>query len=126
MRSWILMPKEVLVETSVDGLNFKLMGNTTNTIADTAKHNILSNMEVNFAPTKARYIRVKAINYGKLPNGIREQVATLSSLSMKLRLNKCFNIWFCIWAFPAKKGRAGLSVPIFLFVPLKKDFHVNP
>jgi hypothetical protein len=50
MRSWILMPKEVLVETSVDGLNFKLMGNTTNTIADTAKHNILSNMEVNFAP----------------------------------------------------------------------------
>jgi predicted alpha-1,2-mannosidase len=68
MRSWILMPKEVLVETSVDGLNFKLMGNTTNTIADTAKHNILSNMEVNFAPTKARYIRVKAINYGKLPN----------------------------------------------------------
>lgn len=26
------------------------------------------------------------------------------------------------WAFPS----VGLSVPIFLFVPLKKDFHWNP
>jgi hypothetical protein len=28
-----------------------------------------------------------------------------------------------VWALPK---RVGLSVPIFLFVPLKKDFHFNP
>jgi len=66
-RSWILMPKEMIVETSTDGQNYISRGKILNTLADTAMQNIVRTMDVDFAPTKARFIRIKAINYGKLP-----------------------------------------------------------
>ncbi|MCB9251071.1 MAG: glycoside hydrolase family 92 protein [Flavobacteriales bacterium] len=74
-RSWILMPVEVRFETSLDGKNFEPYGKVINDIPDTSMQ--IQLREFNSAPLKkkARYVKVTAINYGKLPEwhpGARE------------------------------------------------------
>lgn len=66
-RSWILMPVKVEFYASSDNKTFVLIGSETHTIdpkddINQIKQFVLSNQNV-----KARYIKVKAYNFGKLP-----------------------------------------------------------
>ena len=67
-RAWILMPKKVEFYISEDGIYFTLMGSAESKIEDKDMIAQTENLEVttNTAIT-ARYIKVKAINYGELP-----------------------------------------------------------
>jgi len=69
-RSWIFMPNEVLVYGSNDGIKFDFM-TSTNDIndpkdkeLDTQRKSLEFDLNVKY---QYRYIKVKAINYGKLP-----------------------------------------------------------
>ena len=67
-RSWILMPTKVEFYTSLDNLNFALAA----TVLNTVEPNDNQNQVKEFASKEskkitARYIKVKATNFGKLP-----------------------------------------------------------
>jgi hypothetical protein len=65
--SWIWMPKEVFFEYSTDGKNFSSIGEVKNTMTDTDYEPAVQ--QLGLATTvKARYIKLKAINYGKIPD----------------------------------------------------------
>jgi hypothetical protein len=66
-RSWILMPKEMIIEISQDGEKWKEVARVANTVADKDLNVQIQRMKVEFKPTKAKFIRVKAVNYGVLP-----------------------------------------------------------
>lgn len=67
-RSWILMPKEVRVEVSVDGRTWQEVGRAVSTLPDTELNTRIQTLVVPFKQQKAGYIRVSAVNYGKLPS----------------------------------------------------------
>jgi hypothetical protein len=65
--SWIWMPRTVLFEASSDGKSFTPIGEIKNTVSD--KEYQASVKEFGLpVQTTARYIRVKAVNYGKIPD----------------------------------------------------------
>ena len=67
-RSWILFPSTVEYYVSNDNVNFTLVGSVKNEISPKYEVNKLQNFEFNSATEiKAKYIKVKAYNYGKLP-----------------------------------------------------------
>ena len=67
-RAWIVLPKKVLFYTSDDGVNFTLQGESAH---DTPWHVMEAlTKTISFKPNtpiKARYVKVVAQNYGKLP-----------------------------------------------------------
>jgi hexosaminidase len=68
MPSWILMPKTVIYETSMDGSAWAPYGEVPNTIKDTDTGQVMdwfASRSVD--PVQARYIRVTAKTYGTLP-----------------------------------------------------------
>ncbi|MCD9187075.1 MAG: GH92 family glycosyl hydrolase [Pyrinomonadaceae bacterium] len=66
-RPWIWMPTRIEFETSNDGENFtKIAGIKTDVAPEDMKPQIKDYFQ-NIAPAKARYVRVKAINLGKIP-----------------------------------------------------------
>jgi hypothetical protein len=66
-RSWIMMPSKVEIYTSNDGDVFQLAGICKNTVQDIDYAVQVKDFKSKFEPIKARYIKVKAINYGMLP-----------------------------------------------------------
>jgi len=66
-RSWILMPKDVSFELSEDGKKFEPVLKLTNTLPDKDLEAQVKDLAGDIASHKARFIRVKAKNYGKLP-----------------------------------------------------------
>lgn len=67
-RSWILMPTKVDYYVSVDNVNFTKVGTIENTLDPKEKENIIRDFNLKLEnPIKAKYIKVKAYNYGKLP-----------------------------------------------------------
>ncbi len=66
-RSWILMPVSVEFESSEDGKNFTTLFSIANSLPDTVMENSIMSFGGNIPPVMARYIKVKARNYGKLP-----------------------------------------------------------
>lgn len=67
-RSWILMPTKVDYYVSEDNVNFTYFGSVTNTLEPKIEENQIQNFT--FSETKgkkARYVRVIAKNFGKLP-----------------------------------------------------------
>lgn len=67
-RSWILMPTKVDYYVSEDNVNFTYFGSVTNTLDPKIEENQIQNFT--FSETKgkkARYVRVIAKNFGKLP-----------------------------------------------------------
>jgi predicted alpha-1,2-mannosidase len=67
--SWILMPKKVDYYVSNDNVNFTLVGSVTNTISPKYSVNKIQNFEFKAAQElKAKYVKVKAYNFGKLPD----------------------------------------------------------
>ena len=65
--AWVMMPKTLTVEVSEDGVHFEEAGKAENKISDKAEdaqHQILT---VKSHEHHARYVRITAENYGKLP-----------------------------------------------------------
>jgi hypothetical protein len=66
-RSWILMPVKVEYYVSEDNIYFTLAQTIDNTINPKDDGSILKSFDAKLNKTKARYIKVKAYNFGKLP-----------------------------------------------------------
>jgi hypothetical protein len=66
-RSWILMPTKVEYYISDDNINFTLFDTQNNTIDPKEYNSTIKEFESNSKPVKARYVKVKATNFGKLP-----------------------------------------------------------
>lgn len=67
-RSWILMPTKVEYYVSTDNLNFTLAGTVTNKIDAKVEENKIDAFTLNIdKDITARYVKVIAYNYGKLP-----------------------------------------------------------
>ncbi len=66
-RSWIIMPKQVQIEASTDGITYKPMyiGKDYLYIEDEEPQIMI--LEPSFPAITARYLRIKAVQYGKLP-----------------------------------------------------------
>ncbi|HSD13824.1 MAG TPA: GH92 family glycosyl hydrolase [Flavobacterium sp.] len=66
-RAWIVMPTKVEYYISNDNANFELVGSVSNTVAADDYTEQIKGFALNLKDTKARYVKVKAYNYGKLP-----------------------------------------------------------
>jgi hypothetical protein len=67
VRSWILMPKRVEFEISLDGKNFTKALSLDNMVADKDEKVQIKDFSGSITKQNTRYIKVKAINYGRLP-----------------------------------------------------------
>ena len=66
-RSWILMPTKVEYYTSIDNVNFTLAATIDNTIDPKDTSSQIRNFDAKIKSTSARYVKVIAYNFGKLP-----------------------------------------------------------
>jgi len=66
-RSWIWMPTRVEFETSNDGANFTPLAEIKTDVAPDDMTERFKDYLPTIAPTKARFVRVKAYNLGKIP-----------------------------------------------------------
>jgi predicted alpha-1,2-mannosidase len=67
-RSWIVMPTKVDYYISDDNMNFTYFGSVNNTLDPKIEENIILNFIANETKSKkARYVKVIAKNFGKLP-----------------------------------------------------------
>ena len=67
-RSWILMPTKVEYYASMDNVNFTLVGTTANSISPREYENKIQDFQLKLdKEIIAKYIKVKAYNFGKLP-----------------------------------------------------------
>ncbi|MEM0542998.1 GH92 family glycosyl hydrolase [Flavobacterium sp. j3] len=66
-RSWILMPTKVEYYTSMDNVNFTLLGTSSNDVNPKQEENCIKDFRCISTPINARYVKVKAYNFGKLP-----------------------------------------------------------
>jgi len=67
-RSWILMPTKVEYYSSTDNVNFNLLGTINNTLDPKETENKIRNFSLQSEKKiYARYIKVIAYNFGKLP-----------------------------------------------------------
>lgn len=66
-RAWILMPTKVEFYTSEDNLNFKLAKTIDNTLDAKNTEVQVIDFKTVIPATKARFIKIKGYNYGKLP-----------------------------------------------------------
>ena len=66
-RAWIVLPKQVIVEISIDGKNYKEAYKGENFLPIENLDAQIKNIEATFVSIPARYVRIKAIQYGKLP-----------------------------------------------------------
>jgi len=65
--SWIWMPPRVEFELSIDGRDFTPAATIENEVGDKEYGVIVRDFVQTIPPRKARYIRVKAYNYGRIP-----------------------------------------------------------
>lgn len=66
-RAWIVVPKQMMVQVSSDGVTYKTISDTNNFLPIEELTPQLKKVTATFAPIKARYVRIKAVQYGKLP-----------------------------------------------------------
>ena len=66
-RSWILMPTKVEYYISDDNQNFKLVKTVDNTLDAKTEQTKIASFNAMFPAVRAKYVKVKAYNYGKLP-----------------------------------------------------------
>ncbi len=66
-RPWIWMPTRIEFEVSNDDVNFTKVADIKTDVAPEDMEHIIKDYYQNIAPVKARYVRVKAINLGKIP-----------------------------------------------------------
>ena len=65
--SWILMPTRVEFALSSDGEHFLPVLTIANEVPDTNRDSIIKDLVRTIPSAKARFVRVRAYNYGKLP-----------------------------------------------------------
>ncbi len=63
--SWIYLPNKIEISTSIDGIEYILRGQANEDEIKQFGKDILIHIE----ESKARFVKVKAFNYGKIPNG---------------------------------------------------------
>ncbi len=66
-RAWIVLPKQIIIDVSNDNKNFRQVYTGENFLPIEDLTVQLKNVEAVFTTVSARYIRVRAIQYGKLP-----------------------------------------------------------
>lgn len=66
-RAWILMPTKVEFYNSEDNVNFKLVKTIENKLDARNTQVQIADFEMLIPETKARFVKVKAYNFGKLP-----------------------------------------------------------
>ncbi len=66
-RAWIVLPKQIIIETSTDNKTFTEVYTGSNFLPIDDLKTQLKTVEAAFTPSTARYVRIKAIQYGKLP-----------------------------------------------------------
>ncbi|HEX8735822.1 MAG TPA: GH92 family glycosyl hydrolase, partial [Pyrinomonadaceae bacterium] len=66
-RSWIWMPTRIEFEVSDDNINFKKVAEIKTDVAPEDMEHKIRDYKTEITPTKARYVRVKAYNLGKIP-----------------------------------------------------------
>ncbi|PWT90539.1 MAG: hypothetical protein C5B55_09590 [Blastocatellia bacterium] len=65
--SWILMPRSVDFEISTDGEKFSSVGSVASDVSDRRTGVVVKDFSLSTSTHQARYVRVRAVNYGKLP-----------------------------------------------------------
>lgn len=68
VRSWILMPRRIDFELSSDGRSFVAALSIPTDVADNTDDVVIKDFVRAIPPQKCRYVRIKAYNYGKLPD----------------------------------------------------------
>lgn len=68
MRSWIFMPREIIVEASVDGENFTIVGTQSHDVPDNEEGVFRRDLIVKLDGTPVRALRFRAVNYGPVPD----------------------------------------------------------
>lgn len=66
-RSWIWMPTRITFEVSDDNVNFRKVAEIKTDVAPADMKEQIKDFSAEIAPFKARYVRVKAYNLGKIP-----------------------------------------------------------
>ncbi len=66
-RAWIVLPKQVIIEISADNKTFTEVYTGSNFLPIDNLKTQLKTVEAGFTLVNARYVRIKAIQYGKLP-----------------------------------------------------------
>ncbi len=66
-RAWIVAPKQMIVQVSSDGLTYNTVSDTNNFLPIEDLDPQVKNVTATFAPTKTRFVKIKAVQYGKLP-----------------------------------------------------------
>ena len=66
--SWIFMPKQILVYTSVDGDNYYKRAKLSPQISAKQEGHFFKEFVMSFPEVEAKYIKIKAINYGVCPD----------------------------------------------------------
>jgi hypothetical protein len=66
-RSWIIMPRQIIVEVSDDNKVFIQVYVGENFLPIEDLNAQVKNVAANFSAVTARYVRVKALQYGKMP-----------------------------------------------------------
>jgi len=66
-RSWIVVPRQIIIEVSTDGKQFTKVYSGENYLPIEDMNVQVKDIEASFTPVAARYVRIKAIQYGPLP-----------------------------------------------------------
>jgi predicted alpha-1,2-mannosidase len=67
INSWIWMPSKVAFELSTDGQNYTPAATIINDVSDRNDQVIVKDLTRAIAPRAARYVRIRASNYGAIP-----------------------------------------------------------
>ena len=65
--SWIWMPRRVEIELSIDGRKFGPAFSIANEVSEKQEGVVTKDFVKTISPQRARYIRLRAVNFGKLP-----------------------------------------------------------
>lgn len=68
VRSWIVYPSAITVQTSLDGTTWTEVGNATHTVPVSDMTSQITTLGVNITSTRARHVRVRATTFGPLPS----------------------------------------------------------
>ena len=66
-RSWIVAPRQIIIEVSTDGKQFTQVYSGDNYLPVEDMNVQVKDIEASFNPVTARYVHIKAIQYGPLP-----------------------------------------------------------
>ncbi|HMC99870.1 MAG TPA: FN3 associated domain-containing protein, partial [Ferruginibacter sp.] len=67
-RSWIIVPRQFIIEVSTDGKQYSQVYMSDNFLPIEDMNVQVKQIVAKFSPVTARYVRIKAIQYGALPS----------------------------------------------------------